>query len=164
MWKNSKKWIIVDVVTHVSQSQAIHTMAWWLGVSMYQEVEQAESSTLATPGSYPLPTSSLRATITATIIREEAAESLLPAIQGDAELAALAHVLNRYKAQWWLLHLRRVGADPVSYWREQFGVEITAATRDKNGTSQQKKFLWCFFQSFTLKGKYELVDLNLDPL
>jgi hypothetical protein len=164
MWRNSKKWIIVDVVTYVSQTNAIHTMAWWLGGSMFQEVEQAESSTLATPGSYPLPTSSLRATITATIIREEAAESLLPDIQGDAERAALTHVLNRYKAQWWLLHLHRVGADPVSYWRKQLGAEIMGATRDKNGPSQRKKLLWRFFQSFTPTGKYDLVDLDLDPL
>ena len=80
---------------------------------MFQEVEHAKSSTFATIGSYPLAISSRRATITATIIREEAAESLLPDIQGDAELAALTHVLNRYNAQWWLLNLRIVGADPL---------------------------------------------------
>jgi hypothetical protein len=59
---------------------------------------------------------------------------------GDAELAADAHVLNRYKAAWWLKHLSRVGADLVGYWREQLGEEIEAATRDKNGPPQRKKF------------------------
>lgn len=131
---------------------------------MFQEVEHAESSTFATLGSYPLPTSSRRATITATIIREEAAESLLPDIQGDAELAALTHVLNRYHVLWWLLHLRRVGADPVSYWKEQLGDEIKAATICENDPPQRMKFPWGFFQSFTAKGKYDLVDLDLDPL
>jgi hypothetical protein len=131
---------------------------------MFQESVHAESSTLSPPGSYPLSESLRRATITATIIREEAAESLLPGIQGDAELAALTQVLNRYKAQWWLKHLSRVGADPVIYWREQLGEEIKAATRGKNTPSQRKKFPWRFFQSFTASVKYDLVDLDLDPL
>jgi hypothetical protein len=74
---------------------------------MFQEVEQAESSTFATLGPYPPPTSSLRIKITATIIREEAAESLLVDIQEEAELVALACVLNRYDAQWWVQHLLR---------------------------------------------------------
>jgi hypothetical protein len=131
---------------------------------MFQEVEHAEGSTFATLGSYPLPTSSRRATITATIIREEAAESLLPAIQGVAERAALTHVLNRYTAPWWLLHLRRVGADPVSYWKEQLGDEIKAAIICENDAPQRKKLPWCFFQSFTARVIYDLVDLDLDPL
>jgi hypothetical protein len=131
---------------------------------MFQESVHAESSTLAPRGSYPLSESLRRATITATIIREEAAESLLPDIQGDAELVALTQVLNRYKAQWWLKHLSSVGADPVIYWREQLGEEIKAATRGKNSTSQREKFPWRFFQSFTASVKYDLVDLDLDPL
>src|SRR5215831_1428100 len=99
---NSEKRTIVDVVTHVSQTHAKHTMTWRLGGSLFQEGEHTESCTLSTLGSYPLPTSSRRATITATIIREEAAESLLAGIQGDAELAALVEELNRYPTQWWL--------------------------------------------------------------
>lgn len=131
---------------------------------MFQQDVHAESSTLSTLGSYPLSESSLRATITATIIREEAAESLLPHIPEDAELAALTQVLNRYKAQWWLKHLSCVGTDPVIYWREQLGEEIKAATRGKNSPSQRKKYPWCFFRSITARVKYDLVDLDLDPL
>ena len=131
---------------------------------MFEESVRGESSTLSTQGSYPLSESSRRATITATIIREEAAESLLPGIQGDAELAALARVLNRYKALWWLKHLSRVGADPVIYWREQLGEEIKAATRGKDSPSQRKKCHWCFFRSSTARVKYDLVDLDLDSL
>lgn len=131
---------------------------------MFQESVHTEISALSTPGSYPLSESLRRATITATIIREEAAESLLPGIQGDAELAALTRVLNRYKAQWWLKHLSCVGADPVIYWREQLGEEIKAATRGKNRPSQRKKFPWYFFRNFTASVKYDLVDLDLDPL
>src|SRR6202023_2245072 len=63
---------------------------------MFQKVMHPESSALATRGSHSLFEFSLRDRITATIIREEAAESLLPGIQGDAELAALNSVLNRY--------------------------------------------------------------------
>jgi hypothetical protein len=130
---------------------------------MFQESEHAESSTVSTLGSYPLSQFSRRATITATIIREEAAESLLPGIQGDAELAALAQVLNRYQAQWWLKHLRSVGADPASYWRDQLGEEIKAATRGKNSPPKRKQFPWCFFRSFTASVTYDVVDLDLDP-
>jgi hypothetical protein len=155
---------IVDVVTRVGQTQAIHEMASWLGGSMFEEGEQAESSILAPTGSNSPSISSRRATITATIIREEAAESLLPDIRGDTELAVLAHVLNRYNAQWWLKHLRSVGADPVSYWREQLGEEIETAMRGKNSPPQRKTFPWCFFRSFTARVTYDVVDLHLDPL
>jgi hypothetical protein len=130
---------------------------------MFQVSVLTESSTLSTPSSYPLSKYSRRAAITATIIREEATESLLPDIQGDAELAALTHVLNRYNAQWWLKHLRNVGADPGSYWKAQLGEEIKAATRGKNSPTPRKKFPWCFFQNFTASVKYDLVDLDLDP-
>src|SRR5712692_2015604 len=131
---------------------------------MFQKGVHAESSTLTTRGSYSIFELSLRDRITATIIREEAAESLLPGIQGDAELAALNHVLNRYNAQWWLKHLSRVGADPVRYWREQLGGEIKAATRCKNSTPPRKQSPWWFFRSFTTRVKYELFHLELDPL
>src|SRR5438105_12236218 len=103
---------------------------------MFQKGAYAEKSTVSTRDSYPLSDSSLSDRITATIIREEAAEVLLPGIHGDAELAALVQVLNRYKAQWWLQHLSRVGADPETYWRAQLGEEIQAATRGKDSTSQ----------------------------
>jgi hypothetical protein len=96
MQRNSKKRVIVDAVTHVSQTHAVHTMAWQLRGSKFQEGEHAERSTLSTLGSNPLVTSSRRATITVTIIGEEAAESFLAGIQGDAELASLVEVLNRY--------------------------------------------------------------------
>ena len=129
---------------------------------MFQEAIHTESSMLATTGSYPLSDVSLRDSVTATIIREEAAESLLSGIRGDAELAALVQVLNRYKAQWWLKHLSRVGADPATYWRAQLGEEIKAATRGKHSTSQRKKFPWWFFGRFT--PKYELCHLDLEPL
>ena len=65
---------------------------------MFQKGAPAESSIVSTRDSYPLSESSLSDRITATIIREEAAEVLLPGIQGGAELAALVQVLNRYKA------------------------------------------------------------------
>ncbi len=119
---------------------------------------------LATPDSYPLSESSLRDTITATIIREEAAESFLPGIQGDAELAALVQVLNKYKVHWWLKHLSKVGADPATYWRAQLGAEIRAARRGMISTSQRKKFPWWFFRRSTTKVKYELWHLGLDAL
>jgi hypothetical protein len=105
-----------------------------------EEGEQAERSTLSTPGSSSLSQVTLRAAITTTIISEEAAESLLPGIHGDVELAVLAHVLNRYNAQRRLKHLRRVGADPVSYWREQLGEEIETATRGKNSALRGRIF------------------------
>ena len=126
--------------------------------------EQAESSTLSTPGSSLLSQVTLRAAITTTIIREEAAESLLPGIHGDVDFAVLAHVLNRYNAQRWLKHLRRVGVDPVSYWREQLGEEIETATRGKNSPLQRKNFPWCFSRSFTTRVTYDVVDFHLDPL
>jgi hypothetical protein len=106
---------------------------------MFEEGEHVEQSTLAPSGSHLPSISSRRAMITATIIREEAAESLLPGIQGDAELVALAHVLNRYDAPWWLKHVYRVGADPVSYWREQLGEEIEAATRGKTSPPSEEE-------------------------
>lgn len=131
---------------------------------MFQQDMRAASSALTTRRSHSLLEFSLRDRITATIIREEAAESLLPGIQGDAELTALIHVLNRYNAHWWLQHLSSVGADPASYWRAQLGAEIKAATRGKNSTPQRKHSPWWFFRSFTTKAKYELFHLELDPL
>jgi hypothetical protein len=130
---------------------------------MFQERIHAESSTLSPQGSTLQYASSRRAAITATMIREEAAESLLPGIQGDAELIALTRVLNRYDAQWWLKHLRSVGADPVSYWSAQLGEEIKVATRGKNRPPPRKKFPWCFFQSCTASVRYDVVDLDLEP-
>jgi hypothetical protein len=130
---------------------------------MFQVSVHAERSTLSTLSSSPLSSSSRRAAITATMIREEAAESLLPGIQGDAELIALAHVLNKYNAQWWLKHLRSVGADPVNYWKEQLGEEIKVETRGEDSPPRGKKFPWSFFRSFTASKTYDLVDLDLDP-
>ena len=100
------------------------------------------SSALPTQGIDSLSASSLSDKITATLIREEAAESLLLSIQGDAELAALNRVLNRYNAQWWLKHLNRVGATPEMYWREQLGEELKLATGGKHSTSHRKQFAW----------------------
>jgi len=131
---------------------------------MFQQSVQAHGSALPTRGSHLLSGTSLSDRITATIIREEAAESLLPGIQGDAELAALNQILNRYNAHWWLQHLSSVGADPVSYWRKQLGAEIKAATRGKNSTPQRKHSPWWFFRSFTTRVKYDLSHLELDPL
>jgi len=71
-------------------------------------------------------------------------------MQGDGELAALTHVLNRYNAQWWLKHLSKVGANPGRYWREQLGEEIEAATSGKKSSSQRKKVSWWFFRSFEM--------------
>lgn len=130
---------------------------------MFQERVHAESSTLSPQGSTPPSASSRRAAITATMIREEAAESLLPSIQGDAELVALTRVLNRYDAQWWLKHVRSVGADPVSYWNTQLGEEIKVAKRGKNRPPPRKKFPWCFFQSSTDSVTYDVIDLDLEP-
>lgn len=132
---------------------------------MFQQDMRAASSALTTRRSHSLFEFSLRDRITATIIREEAAESLLPGIQGDAELTALIHVLNRYNAHWWLQHLSSVGADPASYWTAQLGAEIKAATRGKNSTPQRKHSPWWFFRSFiTTRIKYDLSQLELDPL
>ena len=129
---------------------------------MFQKGAHTQSSTRSKLGSYPHSDSSLRDRITAMIIRDEAAEVLLQGIQGDAEFAALAQVLNRYKAQCWLKHLSLVGADPATYWRAQLGEEIRAATRGKHVPSQKKKFPWWFLRRSTKK--YELYHLDLDPL
>jgi hypothetical protein len=131
---------------------------------MFQQDVHATGSALPTQGAILLSGTSLRDTITATIIREEAAEGLLPGISEDAELAALTQVLNRYNTEWWLKHLSSVGADPARYWREQLGAEIKAATRGKNSTSQGRKFSRRFFPSFTKRVRYELFHLELDPL
>ena len=131
---------------------------------MFQEAVKAESPTLSAAGPYLLPAFSLRDRITAAIIREEAAESLLPGILDDAELGALVHVLNSYTTQWWLKHLSCVGADPATYWKAQLGGEIKAATRSERSLSQRKKFSWWFFGWLPARVKYELWDLDLDPL
>jgi hypothetical protein len=131
---------------------------------MIQKDMSIDNPTLAVPAPYPLSDLSLRDTITATIIREEAAESLLPGIQGDAELAALTQVLNRYNAQWWLKHLSSVGADPARYWREQLGAEIKVATRGQHCASQRKKFFRWSFRGFMKRRTYELFHLDLIPL
>ena len=107
---------------------------------MLQVDVHVERSTLSTPGLYPLSEFSRRDRLTATLIREEAAENLIPSIQGDSELAALIQVLNKYKVPWWLNHLSSVGGDPASYWREKLGAEIKAAMRGKSSTSHRKKF------------------------
>jgi hypothetical protein len=130
---------------------------------MFQERVHTESSTLSISGSYPLSETSSRAAITATMIREEAAESLLPGIQGDVELLALTRVLNRYDAPWWLKHVKSVGADPVSYWSAQLGEEIKVTTRGKNSPTLKKKFPWSFFRSCSASVTYDLIDLDLDP-
>jgi hypothetical protein len=122
-----------------------------------------ERSTLSTPGLYPLSEFSRRDRLMATLIREEAAESLIPSIRGDSELAALIQVLNKYKVPWWLNHLSSVGGNPARYWREKLGAEINAATRGKSSTSQRKKFLWWFSSSSAAGVKYELSHHDLDP-
>lgn len=142
---------------------AIFEMACLVGGSMLQVDGNVERSTLSTPGLYPVSESSRSDRLTATLIREEAAESLLLSIQGDTELAALIQVLNTYKVQWWLKHLSSVGADPARYWREKLGEEIKAATRGKSSTSQRKKFLWWFYRSSAVGVKYEVSQLDLDP-
>jgi hypothetical protein len=130
---------------------------------MLQVGVNVDRSTLSTPGLYPLSEFSRRDRLTATLIREEAAESLLLSIQGDTELAALVEVLNKYKVPWWLKHLSSVGADPARYWREKLGEEIKAATRGKSSTSQRKKFLWWFSRSPAVGVKYEFSQHDLDP-
>jgi hypothetical protein len=125
----------------------------------------AERSALSPVGMNLQSEASLRDKITATIIREEAAESLLPSIRNDAELVALHEVLNRYSACWWVQHLSKVGTDPVGYWRQQLGAEIEAATKGRTSTAGRKKFFWCFFRrSATGVVKYELFHLDLTPL
>jgi hypothetical protein len=145
--------------THVSQTLAIFEMACLLEGSMLQVDVYAERSALSTPGVYPLSKFSLRDRLTATLIREEAAESLVP----SSELAALKQVLNTYKVPWWLHHLSSVGGDPASYWRETLGAQINAATRGKSSTSQRKKFLWWFSRSSAVGVKYEFSQHDLDP-
>jgi hypothetical protein len=131
---------------------------------MFQVDKYVERSALSTPGMNPPSDASLRDKITATIIREEAAESLLPSILNDAELVALNSVLNRYQESWWVQHLSLVGADPARYWREQLGDEIKAASKGKTNTSQRKKFAWWVFRSSAASITYELSQLDLSPL
>jgi hypothetical protein len=130
---------------------------------MLQVAVYVERSALSTPGVYPLSEFSRRDRLTATLIREEAAESLIPSIQGDSELAALLQVLNTYKVSWWLKHLSSVGGDPARYWRETLGAEIKAATRGQSSPSQRKKFLWWFSRSSAVGVKYEFSQHDLDP-
>lgn len=130
---------------------------------MIQVDVNVDRSTHSTPGLYPLSEFSRRDRLTATLIREEAAESLAPSIRGNSELAALIQVLNKYKVLWWLHHLSSVGGDPARYWRETLGAEIMAATRGKSSTSQRKKFLWWFSRSPAVGVKYEFSLLDLDP-
>ena len=122
-----------------------------------------ERSTLSTSRLYPLSEFSRRDRLTATLIREEAAESLVPGIRSESELAALIQVLNKYKVSWWLHHLRSVGGDPARYWREILGAEINAATRGKSSTSHRQKFLWWFSRSSAVGVKYEVSHHDLDP-
>ena len=131
---------------------------------MLQVDVHLERSTLSPPGLDPLSEFSRRDRLTATLIREEAAESLLPSIQGDSELAALIQVLNMYKVPWWLKHLSSAGADPARYWREQLGAELKTATRGKSSTSQWMKFLRWFSRSSAVGVTYEFSHHDLDPL
>ena len=124
----------------------------------------AECSALSPVGMNSQSGTSLRDKITATIIREEAAESLLPSIRNDAELLALHEVLNRYSACWWVQHLSKVGADPVGYWRQQLGAEIEAATKGRTSTAGRKKCSWWFFRRSADRVTYELFHLDLTPL
>jgi hypothetical protein len=125
----------------------------------------AERSALSPAGMNSRSEASLRDRITATIIREEAAESFLASIRNDAELVALQEVLNRYSAFWWIQHLSKVGADPVGYWRQQLGAEIEAATKGRTNTARRKKCSWWFFRrSATSAVTYELFHLDLTPL
>ena len=131
---------------------------------MFQVDTHTERSALSTPGVNPPSDASLRDRITAAIIREEAAESLLPDIQDDAELVALNPVLNRYSVSWWVQHLGPVGANPARYWRKQLGNEIKAATKGKTSTAQRKKFSWWFFHRSAARVTYDLSQLDLTPL
>ena len=132
---------------------------------MFQIETLAERSALSLACMNSRSEASLRDNITATIIREEAAESLLPSIGNDAELVALQEVLNSYSAWWWVQHLRKVGADPVRYWRQQLGAEIEAATKGRTNTAQRKEFSWRSFRYSATRGvKYELFHLDLTPL
>lgn len=125
----------------------------------------AERSALSPAGMNSRSEASLRESITATIIREEAAESFLASIRNDVELVALQGVLNRYSAFWWIQHLSKVGADPVGYWRQQLGAEIEAATKGRTNTAGRKKCSWWSFRrSATSAVQYELFHLDLTPL
>ena len=130
---------------------------------MLQVDVHAERSTPSTPGLYPLSEFSRRDRLTATLIREEAAESLVPSIRGNSELAALIQVVNKYKVLWWLHHLSSVGGDPARYWRETLGAEIKAATRGKSSAFQRKKFLWWFSRSSAVGVTFEFSHHDLDP-
>ena len=130
---------------------------------MIQVDVHIDRSTHSTPGLYPLSEFSRRDRLTATLIREEAAESLLPSIQGDSELVALIEVLNKNKVPWWLKHLSSVGGDPARYWSETLGAEINAATRGKSSTSQRKKFRWWFSRSSAVGLKYEFSHHEFVP-
>jgi hypothetical protein len=132
---------------------------------MVQIDTPAERSAFSPAGMNSPSEASLRDSITATIIREEAAESLLPSIRNDAELVALQEVLNRYSAFWWVQHLRKVGADPVGYWRQQLRAEIEAVTKGRTSTAGRKKCSWWFFlRTATSVVTYELFHLDLTPL
>jgi hypothetical protein len=124
----------------------------------------AERSALSPVGMNLQSETSLRDSITATIIREEAAESLLPSIRNDTELVALHEVLNRYSAFWWIQHLSKVGADPVEYWRLQLRAEIEAAIKVRTTTAGRKKCSWWFFRKSADRVSYELFHLDLTPL
>ncbi len=125
----------------------------------------AERSALSPAGMNLRSEASIRESITATIIREEAAESFLASIRNDAELVALQEVLNRYSAFWWIQHLSKVGADPVGYWRQRLGAEIEAATKGRTNIARRKTFSWWFFcRSATSAVKNELFHLDLTPL
>ncbi len=125
----------------------------------------AERSALSPAGMNSRSEASLRDSITATIIREEAAESLLPSIRNEAELVALQEVLNRYSACWWVQHLKKVGTDPVGYWRQQLGAEIEVATKGRTTTVGRKKCSWWSFRRTAASVvTYELFHLDLTPL
>jgi hypothetical protein len=130
---------------------------------MLQVDVHVEKSTLSTPRLYTLSEFSRRDRLTATLIREEAAESLIPSLQSDSELAALLQVLNTYKVAWWLKHLSSVGGDPARYWSETLGAEIKAAMRGQSSPTQRKKFLWWFSRSSAVGVNYEFSHHDLDP-
>ena len=66
---------------------------------------------------------SLRKKVTAILIREEAAESLLQIIP-DHLFEALQIVLNLYDTHWWFAQLEHVKADPVQFWRAKLWDQI----------------------------------------
>src|SRR6266567_743473 len=120
---------------------------------MFQGGINTESSALPTQDFHSLSDSSLRDTITATLIREEAAESLLLSLQGDAELAALNQVLNRYKAQWWFFRSFDMSVE-VKY-------SCSGSTAFELRVSISSDFATNI--SFAHGVKYELSQLDLDP-